>query len=71
VSTREHVPRPGVTWQQQPARVETVVRDDDGTPWSFTPWLEPEPPRPFEPPAALNRADRRRDKRAQRKGGKR
>lgn len=69
--TREHSPRPGVTWQQQPTRTETVIRDDDGDPWTVTPWLGPEPARPFEPAPALNRADRRRNKRAQRKGGKR
>lgn len=66
---RERPGTVGVTWQQQLARTETVVRDD-GSPWTVTPWLEPVPARPFEPPAALNRADRRRDKRAQRKRGR-
>jgi hypothetical protein len=69
--TRERPGTVGVTWQQQPARVETVVRDDDGDSWTVTPWLAPEPARPFEPSPALNRADRRRAIRAQRKGGKR
>lgn len=32
--TREHTPRPGVTWETRPVRTETVVDDDapDPTP---------------------------------------
>lgn len=69
--TREHAPRPGVTWQQQPTRTEIVVTDADGGAWSVTPWLAPVAESPFEPGVPLNRADRRRAVRAQRKGGRR
>jgi hypothetical protein len=54
----------------QPLGCPVVLRGPDGVEWSFTPWLAPEPARPFEPPAALNRADRRRALRAQRKRGR-
>lgn len=63
--TREHTPRPGVTWQQQPTRVETVVGNDpDELSTAVEGMNEPWPP-------LVNRADRRRAIRAQRKGGRR
>lgn len=68
--TREHTPRPGVTWQQQPTRTETVVHDADGQPWTVTPWLEAEPDGPFDTGRLANREQRRALKRAQRKGGR-
>jgi hypothetical protein len=69
--TREHAPRPGVTWQEQPTRTEVVVRDADGGAGSLTPRLESDPVGPFEPAVPMNREQRRRAMRAQRKGGKR
>lgn len=68
--TREHSPRPGVTWQQRPTRTEVVVRDADGEAWTVTPWLEPALESPFEPVVPMNREQRRSAIRAQRKGGK-
>jgi hypothetical protein len=64
VTAREHSPKPGVAWQQQPARVETVVGNEPDEPSTTVgggnePW-----------PPLVNRADRRRDKRAQRKRGR-
>lgn len=72
--SREHSPQPGVTWQQQPARVELVVEDGPwGGPVTITPWdSEPEPkPIPgLSQPAPLNREQRRALKRAGRKRGR-
>lgn len=69
--TGEHAPRPGVTWQEQPGRREVVVRDVDGAAWTVTPWLAPVEESPFVPVVPMNREDRRRAMRAQRKGGRR
>lgn len=66
---REHTPKPGVTWQQEPVTVEVIVDDEA---WTVTPWLEPRRTGPFEAAPALNREQRRAMERAKRrKGGRR
>lgn len=53
--SREHTPRPGVTWERRTVRQEVIVPDGpwDGLPVVVTPWpVEPPAPRP-------NRATRR------------
>lgn len=65
--TREHSPKPGVTWQQQPTTREVVVPDGPwGGPTTLRFWgieAEPAPPRP-------NRRARRDAKRAARKANR-
>lgn len=61
--TREHAPRPGVTWETRLVRHEVVVTDPDG-PWGgptrFTPWTDdgPQPTAP-RPNRAARRAARK------------
>lgn len=67
--SREHTPRPGVTWQTEIVPVETVIRpgwaEDPGPSETATPeHLLPGPPRP-------NRAARRAQARAARKNRRR
>jgi hypothetical protein len=54
----EHTPRPGITWDTQLLRYETVVEDPEDT--SGPDMNQPQPPRP-------NRATRRAIKRAARR----
>ena len=64
---RERAGRPGVTWGQQPTRVETLLVEDGGEEGTL---LDDDNSTPD--PSLINRAGRRAAQRAQRrKGGRR
>lgn len=65
--TREHTPKPGANWGRELVRRELLATDGPvPTEWAqdFADSLA------ADQQPALNRADRRRNKRAQRKGGR-
>lgn len=64
--TREHTPRPGATWQQQPTTREVVIPDGPwGGPTTLRLWGVHDWPEPRQ-----NRAQRRAAARAARKASR-